>query len=279
LRQLSEALADFALKWAERNGGVPKSKAAIRRYVADLFLRFPPPANVPHDLLPPAIAARQREWAKARGIKPGTRRSDQQFDDETGLLTRAANELSVLGREQDLARRIGVRLGELSRAAVALGCDDATAAALKGGGAIFLEVAEGRVRLEDPTTWREARLQASAICQSEAIAGIPVNLGYRVGLDRLEAAARGAVDSPGVAAASTMPKPSDADMPAGGSGQGDGDDRYLPASSFPKTMRPRLRQAARPLRKSKRVRSKRVNGVVLYSLRDAQVWWPHDCPA
>ena len=36
----------------------------------------------------------------------------------------------------------------------------------------------------------------------------------------------------------------------------------------------RLRQAARPKRKTKRVRKKKIDGVVCYFVSDAQRWWP-----
>lgn len=39
---------------------------------------------------------------------------------------------------------------------------------------------------------------------------------------------------------------------------------------------PRLRQAAKPTRKTKRVRTKRIDGVVCYQLADVRKWWSRD---
>lgn len=54
---------------------------------------------------------------------------------------------------------------------------------------------------------------------------------------------------------------------------------WLPASAFPKAMRPRLRQAARPGRQSKRVRTETDDeGTKLYCLQDVARHWPGDYP-
>lgn len=58
---------------------------------------------------------------------------------------------------------------------------------------------------------------------------------------------------------------------------GDTDD-YRPASWFPKGMADRLRQAASPNRKGKRVRARTIDGVKCYSVADARRWWPSDVP-
>jgi hypothetical protein len=56
-----------------------------------------------------------------------------------------------------------------------------------------------------------------------------------------------------------------------------GDDPdYQPAVAFEEDMRPRLRQASRKGRRSKRVRSTLVDGVRMYSRADAKRWWPKD---
>jgi hypothetical protein len=56
------------------------------------------------------------------------------------------------------------------------------------------------------------------------------------------------------------------------------DDPFRPASYYPKKMRSRLRHAARANRKNKCVRTRKENGVVLYSVVDARKWWPNECP-
>ena len=61
-------------------------------------------------------------------------------------------------------------------------------------------------------------------------------------------------------------------LPTGDDGQ------YRPATWFPKGMADRLRQAASKSRKSKRVRAKKVDGVVLYNLEDVRRWWPNGLP-
>lgn len=53
---------------------------------------------------------------------------------------------------------------------------------------------------------------------------------------------------------------------------------YQPASWFPKEMAARLRMAARKDRKTKRVATKQIDGVVFYSVADARRWWPKDTP-
>lgn len=54
------------------------------------------------------------------------------------------------------------------------------------------------------------------------------------------------------------------------------DSNFRPASAFPKGMASRLRMAARPERRSKRVATRRIDGVVCYSMNDARRWWPDD---
>lgn len=56
------------------------------------------------------------------------------------------------------------------------------------------------------------------------------------------------------------------------------DGTYLPAGSFPKNMRARLRMATSPKRKSMRVATRIEDGVVLYRLQDVQKWWPNELP-
>lgn len=56
------------------------------------------------------------------------------------------------------------------------------------------------------------------------------------------------------------------------------DSEFRPATWFPKGMADRLRQAASKKRKTKRVRTKRIDGVVCYSVADARRWWPDDVP-
>lgn len=56
------------------------------------------------------------------------------------------------------------------------------------------------------------------------------------------------------------------------------DSTYLPASSFGKTLAARLRMAAGKSRKGKKVSTRRIDGVVCYSLADAKRWWPRDVP-
>jgi hypothetical protein len=65
----------------------------------------------------------------------------------------------------------------------------------------------------------------------------------------------------------------------GGVDATDTGDEYRPATWFRKGMAARLRMAARPTRKTKRVRTKTIDGVVCYSVADARMWWPHDVPA
>jgi hypothetical protein len=53
---------------------------------------------------------------------------------------------------------------------------------------------------------------------------------------------------------------------------------FRPAAWFGKPMAPRLRQAASRKRKSKRVATRTIDGVVCYSVADARRWWPTDVP-
>jgi hypothetical protein len=54
------------------------------------------------------------------------------------------------------------------------------------------------------------------------------------------------------------------------------DEEFWPAAAFPKGMAARLRMAARKSRKTKRVASKVIDGVVCYSVADARRWWPDE---
>lgn len=60
------------------------------------------------------------------------------------------------------------------------------------------------------------------------------------------------------------------------SASGDGD--FRPASWFGKDLSARLRMAASPKRKSKRVATRRIDRVTCYSVADARRWWPSDIP-
>lgn len=51
---------------------------------------------------------------------------------------------------------------------------------------------------------------------------------------------------------------------------------FRPAAAFPKGMAARLRMAARKGRKTKRVASKIIDGVVCYRVADVLRWWPDD---
>lgn len=54
------------------------------------------------------------------------------------------------------------------------------------------------------------------------------------------------------------------------------DSEYLPATAFPKGLLPKLRMAARKGRKTKRVRTRRIDGVTLYCMEDVCRWWPNE---
>jgi hypothetical protein len=56
-------------------------------------------------------------------------------------------------------------------------------------------------------------------------------------------------------------------------------DDYQPASWFIKKLSARLRMAAKPGRRTKRVKKLTVDGVVLYCVSDARKWWSRDVPA
>lgn len=53
---------------------------------------------------------------------------------------------------------------------------------------------------------------------------------------------------------------------------------FRPATWFPKGMAARLRMAARKSRKTKRVASRKRDGVTFYSVSDARRYWPDDVP-
>lgn len=129
-------------------------------------------------------------WAADRDIATATRADWERFDDETRRVSDFMDKASGLAGPNDLARRIGARLDELSRAALEFGCDDSTVAALKGAAALLPDISDGRASLSNPETWMEARHQANEIFQGEAIAGIPLHRAWDVALDRLELAAK-----------------------------------------------------------------------------------------
>jgi hypothetical protein len=56
------------------------------------------------------------------------------------------------------------------------------------------------------------------------------------------------------------------------------DGEYRPATWFRKGMANRLRQAASKQRKTKRVATRTIDGVVCYSVADVRRWWPSDVP-
>lgn len=56
-------------------------------------------------------------------------------------------------------------------------------------------------------------------------------------------------------------------------------DEFWPASAFPKHIAARLRMAARPARKTKKVAKKKIDGVVKYSKSDVYRHWPNDFPS
>jgi hypothetical protein len=58
-----------------------------------------------------------------------------------------------------------------------------------------------------------------------------------------------------------------------------GNDAYQPVGWFKKGMAGRLRKAASATgRKTKRVRTQKIDGVIFYSVADARRWWPNDVP-
>lgn len=195
LGKVASTLSDFAFKWAERNGGVPKTKAAREKLLGDYRARFLQQATASEEQFVQALEERYQAWAKDRSIETATPVDLQRFDDETGLLTRRVDELSGFIGPKDLAHRIGARCDELSRAAVMLGCNDATVAALKGMAALTPDIAEGRAVLSVPATWTEARRQSNEIFKSEAIAGVGLNRAWEVALERLEHAAAKALEA------------------------------------------------------------------------------------
>lgn len=85
--------------------------------------------------------------------------------------------------------------------------------------------------------------------------------------------------------ASTSFKRDALDVPRNGGSLGTGasgnadEGEYRPASWFVgKASSARLRMAARPGRKTKRVRKRMTEGVVCYSVDDVQKWWPELLP-
>ncbi len=56
------------------------------------------------------------------------------------------------------------------------------------------------------------------------------------------------------------------------------DAEYRPATWFRKGMAARLRMAAQKGRKTKRVATRKIDGVVCYSVADARGWWAADVP-
>lgn len=61
-------------------------------------------------------------------------------------------------------------------------------------------------------------------------------------------------------------------------GGGGAADEFRPAGYFGKKLADRLRMAAQKSRKTKRVRTRVEDGVVLYSVADASKWWQSDMP-
>jgi hypothetical protein len=58
--------------------------------------------------------------------------------------------------------------------------------------------------------------------------------------------------------------------------KGNEPDEWRPIGFFPSKMVDRIKKAAGPKRKTKRVRSERVDGVVLYNAADVRRWWPDE---
>ena len=56
------------------------------------------------------------------------------------------------------------------------------------------------------------------------------------------------------------------------------DGEYRPANWFNNKIAARLRMAAQKTRKTKRVRTRTIDGVKCYSVADARRWWPADVP-
>jgi hypothetical protein len=78
---------------------------------------------------------------------------------------------------------------------------------------------------------------------------------------------------------SAPPMPGRAETPASLT-TGDADSPGCrPATWFPKGMAARLRKAAAKGRKIKHVATRRIDGVVCYSIADARRWWPTDVPS
>jgi hypothetical protein len=189
LTDLAGRNADFAFKWAERNGGIPETKEATDKLVSDFRQRFRLLAPEADQQAMRLIEDHYNAWAAEHGIVGVTPETLEQFDAETGMLTARIDEVSGFARPKELCGMIGARWAELASAAIALGCGDTTVAALKAAAALVPEIANGRAVLDSPTTWTQARFQANQLFQSEAIAGIPLNRAWDVALERLEQAA------------------------------------------------------------------------------------------
>ncbi|MFZ2874572.1 MAG: hypothetical protein WAZ94_08825 [Phycisphaerales bacterium] len=105
-------------------------------------------------------------------------------------------------------------------------------------------------------------------------------------LDRLQRAAAamdpGAIDRAAERAAEKMARVFDGDAKSASNGHrrklAKDDGQFRPATWFPKGMADRLRQAASKKRKTKRVATRTIDGVVCYSVADARRWWPSDVP-
>jgi hypothetical protein len=185
LTELVRRQAGFAFAWAEKNGGVPKTDEAVRKLHADFAERFPNDTAVDKARATKLLRERYEAWATEAGVTTCTQEDFERFAEETNDPHR------VLFSEQvSLVQRISAHCEELSRAAVALECDDVTATLLRSIGSSMIDVDEGRLLLSDPSTWTEAHQQAGALLQNRAIRGVPLNhASLDVALDRLELAA------------------------------------------------------------------------------------------
>lgn len=177
LASIAGQRCDFFFVWSANNGGTPKTKDAINQAMADYLATFHDQENI-MELLEDQIDA----WRSSKGMSVLSDADLAAFDAETGLLTKCKNELSGL----TIVPHIAAICDYLSTAAVNLGCDDATAAALKSISSLMFDSANGRSSLSRPETWTEARLQANQLFQSESIAGIPLHVAWGVALEKLE---------------------------------------------------------------------------------------------
>lgn len=106
-----------------------------------------------------------------------------------------------------------------------------------------------------------------AVMTGETATQDGMSLGSGAGRDRPQA------PSPGTG--SVRPSRSPGESAAATGAPADGGD-FRPAACFPKGMAARLRMAASRSRKTKRVATRVIDGVVCYSVADVMRWWPHD---